>query len=496
MTDEKSAYRQVMKATSVFGGVQVFNILISIVRTKVIAVLLGSFGMGIAGLLNSAIQLISAVTNLGMDRSAVKDISSAFEEADEEKIARTIGIVKKIVWITGIVGALITIILSPLLSELAFDSKDFTFSFIWVSVALLFKQLASGNLVVLQGLRKIEYLAKANLTGSFVGLLISVPLYYYFRIDAIVPAIIISFFMSFVFSRYYTNKIKTKKISITAKEAFFEGKEMVRLGIMLSISSLLTVLATYALHIYISNVGGVSEVGFYAAGVVILNSYVGIIFNAMATDYYPRLAAIHRDNVKVREVVSQQAFVAVLIITPIIILFLMFSSLVIKILYSTEFLVIVSMVTWGILGTLFKAMSFSMGYIIIAKGDSKVFIKTAVGFNTLLFLMNILGYSYGGLTGLGISFFVYYIIHFIVVGILTKSLYNFYFTKSFYLLFVFCSVFCALAFLTTYFLSETNWRYLILAIIFVISVVVSVYQLHKKMNLRELFDKLKYRNKK
>jgi PST family polysaccharide transporter len=45
--------------------------------------------------------------------------------------------------------------------------------------------------MLLQGMRKLKF-AKANMLGSFVGLVISAPLYYYYRIDGIVPAIILT----------------------------------------------------------------------------------------------------------------------------------------------------------------------------------------------------------------------------------------------------------------------------------------------------------------
>ena len=37
---------------------------------------------------------------------------------------------------------------------------------IWISIALLFKQLSSSQLAILQGLRKLQYLAKANLLNN------------------------------------------------------------------------------------------------------------------------------------------------------------------------------------------------------------------------------------------------------------------------------------------------------------------------------------------
>ena len=75
MNDDRQSYRKVLNATSLFGGVQVINIIISLVRSKVIALLIGPFGMGISSLLLSTMRLINGITNLGLERSAVKDIS-------------------------------------------------------------------------------------------------------------------------------------------------------------------------------------------------------------------------------------------------------------------------------------------------------------------------------------------------------------------------------------------------------------------------------------
>lgn len=484
MNKDRSAYRQVFKATSLFGGVQVFQILIAVIRSKLVAVLLGPVGMGVSGLLFTSLNFISELTGAGLDRSAVKDVSAAFGKKDEQKIVRVLGVLRRLVWFTGLLGALIALVLSPLLSQWAFDSDEFTLAFVWIAVAILIKQLAYGNLAVLQGLRKLKSLAKANLMGSAVGLIIVVPLYYYFRIDAIAPAIVISFLMTFLFSRYYAKKVRLQPEKVTTKEAFSQGREMIKLGVMMSISSLLVALCMLLVQFFISNTGGVDEVGFYHAGIVIINSYVGMIFNAMSTDYYPRLAAIADDIKKIRETVLHQAYIAVLLITPVIILFLIFAEYMIILLYSTEFLPVVTFLVWAILGTLFKAVSFSMGYIFIAKGDSKIFMKTAVLFNTILLVMNIAGYHFGGLVGLGISFFAYYILHLILVGTITKVAYNFYFPLSFYGLFFVCLMLCLLSFGSLE-IENTIFKYVSLAILLVCSGLLSFYLLNKKMDLTD-----------
>ena len=131
----KNSYRQIMKATSIFGGVQVFNILISIGRSKILAVLLGPAGIGVLGLIMSTTKLISSLTNFGLGISAVKEIAIAFELGDENQLAKTIVIVKRWIWYTGLFGALLTILLSPFLSELTFGNKD---SYRFCSYILLF----------------------------------------------------------------------------------------------------------------------------------------------------------------------------------------------------------------------------------------------------------------------------------------------------------------------------------------------------------------------
>ncbi len=62
-TEQKDSYKQIVKATSIFGGVQVIQILITIIRTKFVAILLGPAGMGINGLLGSTLNLVTGFTS-------------------------------------------------------------------------------------------------------------------------------------------------------------------------------------------------------------------------------------------------------------------------------------------------------------------------------------------------------------------------------------------------------------------------------------------------
>jgi O-antigen/teichoic acid export membrane protein len=247
--------------------------------------------------------------------------------------------------------------------------------------------------------------------------------------------------------------------------------------------------STYIIQIYVGKYGTIQELGFYNAGFTLLNSYVGIIFTVMSTDYFPRLTSISSENDKIRTSVTQQAFISIMIITPIVILFLTLIPLIIKFLYTPKFSSIIPMVCFGIMGMLFKAVSWSMGYILIAKGDSNMFLKTALGFNITSLILNILGYFFYGLEGLGFSFFVYYLIHFFVLKIITKKKYDFYFENNFYKNYLICIAMCFIAFLLRY-IPNLILKYSLMSAMILISVVFVLYQINNKVELKGLINSL------
>jgi len=425
-----------MKATSIFGGVQVFNIIISIIRSKFVAVLLGPAGMGIMGLLTSTTSIIGSLTNFGLGTSAVKDIASAFGTNDEKRIGIVVTVMRRMVWMTGLLGFVATAILSPWLSQLTFGNRNYTLAFIWLSVTLLLNQLSSGQLVLLQGMRKLKHLAQANLSGSFIGLFVTFPLYYIWGIDGIVPGIIGTSMLSLLMSWYFSSKIKLEKTVLSNAQTISEGNNMLRMGFMISLSGLLAVGSSYIVRIFISRTGGVEQVGLYNAGFAIINTYVGLIFNAMATDYYPRLSAVAHDNKLCKQTINQQAEVALLILAPILIVFLIFINWVVILLYSRQFVAVSDMIYWAALGMFFKASSWSIAFIFLAKGTSKLFFWNELIVNIYFLGFNIIGYRLGGLYGLGISFAVSYALYLVQVYIISQIKFKFSFDLSFLIIFM------------------------------------------------------------
>ena len=489
MAESQSSYRQIIKATSLFGGVQIINILIAIIRSKFIAVLLGPAGLGIAGLLTSTTGLISAATNFGLGTSAVKNVAAANGSGNPSRIATIITIMQRWVWVTGLLGMIVTILTAPLLSRLTFGNSDYTFPFIWISISLLLAQLSGGQMILLQGMRKLQYLAKANLTGSILGLVITIPMYYLLGIKGIIPAIIISSLIALFCSWYYSRKITIEKVTVSRNRTLVEGKEMLTMGFIISLGILSSLGASFLVRIFISNHGGVTEVGLYSAGFAIINSYVGLVFTAMATDYYPRLSAVAHNNVECSNIINQQAEIAILIMAPIIILFLTYIHWIVVILYSSKFVPVIQMILWAALGMLFKAASWAISYIFLAKGASRLFFWNELIANIYTLAINVIGYYYYGLTGLGISFLIAYVIYLIHVFIIARNRFDLKIHLKMYIIFFVQFSLTLLSFLPALLIGG-KVSYVLGSILFIISIAYSFTEMDKRIGIRTIISNL------
>jgi O-antigen/teichoic acid export membrane protein len=483
VSEQQSSYRQIFKATSLFGGVQVIQILIGIVRVKFVAVLLGAAGVGIMGLLNAPLQLIISITGLGIAFSAVRDVSEAHSSNDQTRIARTITTLRRWSWFTGLLGAVVTISMAPLLSRWTFGSQEYTWAFVWLSVTLLLQAISKGQSAILQGTRRLKNMAKANVIGSALGLVTSIPLYYWFGLKGIVPAMIITAITGLFLSWYFSHRVVIENTTLSFAETYKSGLGMARLGIFMTLAGFIASFSSYVLNAFISHTGGVEQVGLYNAGWGVVGQYTSIIFSAMATDYFPRLSAIHEDNDKVRELVRQQGETAVLIMTPLLALLIVTMPLVVRILYTPAFLPIVMFASLTVLGMQFKAISWAMGYVYLAKGNGRLFLTLEIISGSVILILNLLFYYLLGLNGLGISFILSYILGIAISLFILRSKYNFSLPVKFYLRLLIAYGFVVLSFLTIY-VPNIAYRFLTGIVVLILATLFSLKKLNELMDLR------------
>ena len=446
--EQQKEYRSIVKATALFGGVQAFQVLLTLVRTKVVALLLGVDGVGLLGMFNNAISMVQSITGLGINQGGVKSLSSA---EDPRKAAQIATLIRQMSLYAGLLGAVVVLALSPWLSQWSFGTRDFTGAYMWLACTILFDTLTKGELAIFQGFRRLRILAQANLLGASAGLLISLPIYYIWRTDGVVVAIILSSICGYFATLLFRDKQKVPPLSVRQ-----EGKSIITIGAILTISGFASTLVSYLFNIYLRSHGGLEDVGIYQSGFGLIDKYIGLIFVAMSTDYYPRLAAVHNQNTKLSSIMNQQTVVSLLILCPVITIFLPTAPLIVRLLLTKSFLPVIPFLSWAILGMIFKVVSTSMGYILIVKGAHRLFLGTELFSWSTILITNIIGYTLWGIEGIGIAFLFSYVCYFILIGTVCYHNFKIGFNKEIIQILLFTITIAVGSFITTYYWIPTN----------------------------------------
>lgn len=120
--DNNKGYRTSAKGIALFGGLQIYKILLSVIRTKCSALFLGPSGFGIYSLITSTLTSIEMMTNCGLGTSSVKDIAQVRE--DKIEVSKVYLALNRFVWLTGLVAALLCVFGAKYLSISANRMRD------------------------------------------------------------------------------------------------------------------------------------------------------------------------------------------------------------------------------------------------------------------------------------------------------------------------------------------------------------------------------------
>ena len=322
-------------------------------------------------------------------------------------------------------------ILSRLLADWTFNDPSFTISYCIIAIVIGLNIGNEGRLALLKGTRQLRMLAGASVIGSAVGLFTSVPLYYFFGKDGIVPELLVSSILAVFTTNYFVKRIPYEYLHISIKDVIKEGTPMVKMGVAMMFVTFLQTIVALVLNSFIRAHGGLETVGLFSAGTTILHGYFGLLTTALTTDYYPRIAAVNKDNKILQEELNKQSIVSLLFIAPLLVVFLVFLPYFISILYSPAFLPATDYVRFAIYWTLITACSNQVDLILVAKFDIKSFITIAIFIRLLQLVLCLSLYSWYGLSGLGVSYAVLGVFHLAVMSTVVYYKYRIRFSKSF-----------------------------------------------------------------
>jgi PST family polysaccharide transporter len=409
----------------VIGGSSVLNIGIGIVRTKVMAVLLGPAGVGLLGIYGSIVDLTLSIAGMGINSSGVRQIAEAVGSKDMGRIARTVTVLRRTSILVGLAGTAFLVVLSRQVSTVTFGSDQHAMAVALLSLAVFFRLVSDAQGALIQGMRRISDLARMAVFGALFGTIISILVVYFLREEGVVPALVGVASMSLVTSCWYSRKVRIQPPRMAASEVRRELFPLLKLGFAFMVSAFLMMGAGYAVRTIVLRVVGFEAAGFYQSGWTLGGLYVGFILQAMGADFYPRLTSVANDNAACNRMVNEQAHVSLLLAGPGVIATLTFAAAVITVFYTAKFEAAVGLLRWICLGMTLRVITWPMGFLIVAKGNSHLMIWTDLAWTVVNVGLSWTCVRNFGLNGAGIAFFVSYLFHGLMIYPIVRRLSGF-----------------------------------------------------------------------
>ena len=423
--EPRHTYIEILKSSALIGGSQVATIAVQVVRAKTMAVMLGPAGFGLMGLYGSIIDLVFAVASLGIAGSGVRLIAESMASGDGGRIARSVAVLGRTTLALGIIGLLLTIACAQPLAALTFGNEEHTGAVALLSIAVLFRIVAAGQRALIQGMRRIVDLAKLGVIGAVLGVVPAIVLVFLLGEQGVAPSLIAVAAGGLAASWWYARKAAIPPPTMTRGEARQERAALLKLGAAFMASGVLMMGAAYAVRTIVLRMEGLDAAGFYGAAWTLGGLYVGIILQAMGTDFYPRLVGTADDHRQCNQLVNEQMQVSLLLAGPGVVATLVLAPLILSMFYSPEFAGAVGVLRWICLGVAMRVITWPMGFIILARNRQFIFLVTEVAWTVVNLGLTWACIRAFGLDGAGIAFFGSYLFYGLMIYPIVRSLSGF-----------------------------------------------------------------------
>ncbi len=411
------------------GGAQGINLMLGMVRTKFAAVLIGPLGVGLLGNYIAIQGLVGTIAGLGIQSSAVRDVAEAVGKDDPQAIGRTIVTLRRVCWLTGLLGALVMVVLAVPLSRWTFGDEGQMVGIAvpfsgWVfsigeragdiallAIAILFANVSGGQMALIQGMRRIGDLARIQITGTVAGTVISVGCYIELGLRGIVPSLLLMAGVQLVASCYFARQVPVHQVAMTWRESIHMAGGMVKLGLVFMWTGLVGSLVAYLTRMLITQQLNLEAVGIFSAAFALSGMFVNIVLGAMGADYYPRLTAVASDRDAMNRLVNEQTEIGLLLAVPGLLSTLSLAPWIIRLFYTDAFLPAAELLQWLVLGCLGRVISWPLGFVMLALGKGAwYFVTETIGNGFHLVLIG-LGLITLGLEGVAVAFLLMYLVY-------------------------------------------------------------------------------------
>ena len=405
--------------TSVLTGIStVIKLVSAFVINKVIALYIGPAGLAIVGQLQSFTSIITTFSN-GAISSGIVKYTAEYQDIEEKKKIFSSSIV-----ISLICSLIISIFLfgfSDYLSELILKDIQYSSVFLVFGATIFLFALNMVLISILNGQKEIKKYVLVNIAGSIFSLVFTSILIMQLNLMGALYAMVLNQSVMFFVTLAFVIKSSWFKLEYFKQGLDKESlSKLSKYSLMAIVSALTVPVSHLIIREYIGENLGWDSAGYWQGIWYISTMYLMLVTTTLGVYYLPRLSEI-QDNKELRkEIFSGYKIIMPIVILASLIIFLL-KEYVILIAFSKDFMPMMELFAWQLIGDVIKIASWLLAYLMLAKAMTKVFIYTEVLFSALFVGLSILFVDKFGLVGITYAYALNYLLYlFMIIFIFRK----------------------------------------------------------------------------
>lgn len=413
--NSNESMKRTLRSTGLIGGATVAALIFGLIRAKAFALLLGPSGIGLFGILTTLTSSGAAIVGLNLQTSGVRSLS--VERAGGEAQAEVHAALWMLTWMCATVGT-VFFVLFVCFAYAPTADLPISATTLAVLAGSVFLAIVGGTqLANLQAAGRVGDVARTRFWGGLLAAIGGVAAVAMLRSEGLYLAVLLTPLAAGGVSTYYFLRV-ARPVWPRKTPAYLKRHwvTLLRVGGGVTLGMLATGLGQLALRAIITRLGGLDATGLFQAAATVSSANLAIVLAALAVDYLPRLSASVGDRNATSTIFNDQLRVALLFAAPALTALCAMAPWVIQLLFSRQFLAAAPLLQWMLVGDVLKIFSWCLGYIVLARGATAVFVIGEVSFQVVSLTLTWVLYPALGVVGVGLGYVLGYLVMLAIYG--------------------------------------------------------------------------------
>jgi O-antigen/teichoic acid export membrane protein len=398
----------------------VIRMLTGFVSVKVVAAIIGPPGIALLGQLNNFTQILLSISNGGINAGVTKYTSEY--SASEKDYTQYLGTG---FWITlvlsGITGISLFIGAGYFSENILHDIRYRSVFYIFGGTIILYALNALLTSVI-NGFKEYKKFVIVSIIGSLVGMLFAIVLSIRYGIYGALIATVtyqsILFFITLgLVAKSYWFKWKSFILQFNKKVAVQLG----HFSLMAIVSAVTVPAGQIIVRNFITKNRSIADAGIWEGINRISGMYLMVITASLGVYFLPKLSELKTTKALRNEIFTVYKLVVPVLLLSTLVIYI-FRGFIIHLLFTSAFTEMQNLFAFQLIGDVLKVMGWVLGYLLLSKAMTKIYITLEILNFLLLVLISYFMVNQYGTVGATIAFALVYLIYLIILCIVFRKL--------------------------------------------------------------------------